>query len=103
MLVTLPWFSVLCVRAVWAACCPSPSAAVSVRVCVCVCVCARVLTIHEGQISLFAVFFWKEVCGLSEGECAPSLQSEDLILRGLVLNPLNTSGLFNSLLFAMTP
>lgn len=89
----------------WAARCPSPSAAVSVcvRVCVSVCVRARVLTIHEGQISLFAVFFWKEVCGLSEGECAPSLQSEDLILRGLVLNPLNTSGLFNSLLFAMTP
>ena len=76
-----------------------------VRVCVCVCVCVRtyVLTIHEGQVSLFAVFFWKEVCGLSEGECAPSLRSEDLILRGLVVNPLNTSGLFNSLLFAMTP
>lgn len=74
-----------------------------VCVCLSVCVCARVLTIHEGQISLFAVFFWKEVCGLSEGECAPSLQSEDLILRGLVLNPLNTFGLFNSLLFAMTP
>lgn len=60
------------------------------------------VTIHEGQISLFAVFFWKEVCGLSK-ECAPSLRSEDLILRGLVVNPLNTSGLFNSLSFAMTP
>ena len=91
----------------WAARCPAPYAAVSV--CVCVCVCARacvrtrMLTIHEGQVSLFAVFFWKEVCGLSEGECAPSLWSEDLILRGLVVNSLNTSGLFNSLLFAMTP
>lgn len=62
------------------------------------------LTIHEGQISLVLLFLGKEVRNLLKGESALPLRSEDLILRGLIINPLNTFlGLFNSLLFSMAP
>lgn len=47
------------------------------------------LTIHEGQISLVFLFSRKEVCNLLKGGYALPLRSEDLTLRGLIINPLN--------------